>query len=73
MWNIPSDHVFNTLTTCFSFSRVFEHNYNEVDNLTLDHNHFTSLPEKLLDMKLSIGFSVADNKLTSISYDLANR
>ncbi len=46
--------------------RVQEHNYDEVDNLTLDNNSLESLSEKLLDIKLGLGFSARQNKLTSV-------
>ena len=54
-------------TAAFSLLRVPEHNYDEVDNLTLDRNLIDALPEKLLEMNLAIGFSATSNRLTSVS------
>ena len=51
----------------FSILRVSDHNYDEVDNLTLDSNQLETLPEKLLEMKLGLSFSAKHNKLTSVS------
>ncbi|TRY68648.1 hypothetical protein TCAL_07683 [Tigriopus californicus] len=57
----------------FSFLKVEEHNYKDVDNLTLDKNRLQTLPEKLLDMKLGLSFSAKYNNLTSIPYDFSQR
>jgi Leucine-rich repeat (LRR) protein len=57
----------------FSILKVDEHNYDEVDNLTLDNNRLVTLPEKLLEMKLGLSFSAKKNKLTSIPYDFSQR
>jgi hypothetical protein len=50
----------------FSILRVVDHNYDEVDNLTLDNNNLDTFPEKLLDMKLKLSFSAKDNLLTNV-------
>ncbi len=58
----------------FSHLRVTAHNYDEVDNLTLDRNDLDSLhSEKLLQMTLKVSFSAAGNRLDSISYDFSQR
>eukprot|EP00095_Tigriopus_kingsejongensis_P000769 maker-scaffold67_size430214-snap-gene-1.16 protein:Tk00769 transcript:maker-scaffold67_size430214-snap-gene-1.16-mRNA-1 annotation:"AGAP005417-PA" len=57
----------------FTYLKVSEHNYKEVDNLTLDSNRLKTLPEKLLDMKLGLSFSAKHNNLTSIPYDFSQR
>ena len=46
----------------FDLLRVEEHNYDEVDNLTLDNNDLDSLPEKLLEMRLGLSFSARNNR-----------
>ena len=51
----------------FSILKVNDHNYDEVDNLTLDRNKLETLPEKLLEMKLGLSFSAKHNQLTSVS------
>lgn len=51
----------------FSILHINEHNYNEVDNITLDDNKLDELPGKLLDMKLKLSFSARNNQLTSVS------
>ena len=58
--------LFQLDSEAFSILRVPEHNYDEVDNLTLDNNLLEALPEKLLEMKLAIGFSATSNRLTSV-------
>jgi Leucine-rich repeat (LRR) protein len=59
--------------TAFLSLDVKKHNYNEIENLTLDGNKLESLPEKLLDMNLGMRFSAKHNQLTSISYDVSQR
>jgi Leucine-rich repeat (LRR) protein len=53
--------------TAFLSLDVKKHNYNEIENLTLDGNKLESLPEKLLDMNLGMRFSAKHNQLTSVS------
>ena len=59
--------LFQLDSEAFSILRVEDHNYDEVDNLTLDNNLLEYLPEKLLEMKLGLSFSAKHNKLTSVS------
>jgi len=59
--------------SAFSTLKVAEHNYGEVENLTLDSNLLETLPEKLLKMNLQLRFSAKNNKLRSISYDFSER
>ncbi len=58
--------IFQLDNAAFSLLKVAEHNYNEVENLTLNYNKLESLPENLLEMKLGIGFSAKSNHLTSV-------
>jgi hypothetical protein len=56
--------------TAFNLLKVADHNYNEVENLTLNHNLLESLPENLLEMKLGISFSAKSNRLSTVSFAL---
>ena len=60
--------TFQLDSAAFNLLKVVEHNYNEVENLTLNNNLLDSLPENLLDMKLGIGFSAKSNQLSSVRY-----
>ncbi len=51
----------------FLLLRITDHNYDEVNNLTLDSNRLDTLPEKLLDMELNWAFSARNNQLTDVS------
>ena len=62
--------VFQLNSDAFGILKVSEHNYDEVDNLTLDNNLLESFPEKLLDMKLKLSFSAKSNQLTSVRVEV---
>jgi hypothetical protein len=53
----------------FSLLKVAEHNYNEVEYLTLNDNRLQTLPENLLEMKLGISFSAKNNQLSTVSFN----
>ena len=62
------NYAFQLDNDAFSLLKVVEHNYNEVENLTLNDNRLQTLPENLLEMKLGIGFSAKNNQLSTVSF-----
>jgi hypothetical protein len=58
--------TFQLDNAAFDLLKVSDHNYNEVENLTLNRNLLETLPEHLLEMKLGIGFSAKSNQLSSV-------
>ena len=68
--DIAFTYYFQLDGTAFESLAIDEQNYEKIDTLILDNNNLESLPNKLLRMKLNLGFSVQSNKLTSVSIQL---